>query len=400
MEGVLAGECYGQAKDEGCKVEVVWQDGDSSSAKGVMEHHTDCKVYKCGGHVGRAHANNLKDASKRKHFSADIIRKYKEKFPMVEFAKCKCARHKAGCGCLSDNFIKGARINHFCCLQQCKDPREYARRMRALSKYHCRDVHEWDGDGECGFHAKKTCTCKSCDEDEEIKCEGAEYKTKHPLTCDFHWLEYQFECERRAADADHVIHPVMGRGNSNQCEAHFTVLPQFRAKDMSLCRLHYITSTNCGLCQGNMTWCYDVRGPTYHWIIDLYDRLNLPVIPAIVTALQKAASDRIEELKKQKTAAAKQNRIHMKVARAEEQEARRKWGKRQTVMHTYGNDDEDDEGDPVDQETVRLAEAAIPEGIDGSTTVISGKKCRCGSTEHRRTSNKACRLNKNNLKQT
>lgn len=30
MEGVLSDECYKQAKVEGCSVEVVWQDGDSS----------------------------------------------------------------------------------------------------------------------------------------------------------------------------------------------------------------------------------------------------------------------------------------------------------------------------------------------------------------------------------
>ena len=62
MEGILAEECYKQAKDEGCKVEVVWQDGDSSAAKAVMLHHPDGKIYKCGGHVGRAHYNQLKEA--------------------------------------------------------------------------------------------------------------------------------------------------------------------------------------------------------------------------------------------------------------------------------------------------------------------------------------------------
>ena len=36
-------------------------------------------MYKCGGHVGRAHYNKLKEVSKKKVFSADIKRKYKEK---------------------------------------------------------------------------------------------------------------------------------------------------------------------------------------------------------------------------------------------------------------------------------------------------------------------------------
>ena len=69
MEGFLAEECYKEAKDEGCKVEVVWQDGDSSAAKSVRQQFPEAKVFKCGGHVGRAHYNNLKEASKRKQFS-------------------------------------------------------------------------------------------------------------------------------------------------------------------------------------------------------------------------------------------------------------------------------------------------------------------------------------------
>ena len=179
MEGVLAGECYKQAKEEGCHVDTVWQDGDSSSAKSVTEHHSKSKVYKCGGHVGRAHTNNLKEAAKKKEFSKDIAQKFKDKFPNIktlkckcgrhktgcgclsetfikgahtnnpkeaakkkEFSndiaqkfkdkfpniktlKCKCRRHKSGCGCLSETFIKGAHINHFCILQQCKIPEDY-----------------------------------------------------------------------------------------------------------------------------------------------------------------------------------------------------------------------------------------------------------------------------------
>jgi len=39
MEGMLADEWYKQAKDEGCDIVVVWQDGDSSSQKSVEKHH-------------------------------------------------------------------------------------------------------------------------------------------------------------------------------------------------------------------------------------------------------------------------------------------------------------------------------------------------------------------------
>ena len=40
----------------------------------------------------------------------------------------------------------------------------------------------------------------------------------------------------RAKGDKAVIHPEMGRGQSNLYEAHFYVLPHFRAKSQSLCR--------------------------------------------------------------------------------------------------------------------------------------------------------------------
>lgn len=105
-----------------------------------------------------------------------------------------------------------------------------------------------------------------------------------------------------------------------------------------------MASTNAGLRQGNMTWCFKVRGNNYHWVIDLYQRLNLPVIPVAVEALVKCVQDCAAELNKQQTEARKQQRIRMKVARTEDQEARKKWVKQQAVRHTYGGDSED-EGD-------------------------------------------------------
>ena len=35
MEGMLTDEGYEQVKNEGCKVKVVWQDGDSSAPKSI-----------------------------------------------------------------------------------------------------------------------------------------------------------------------------------------------------------------------------------------------------------------------------------------------------------------------------------------------------------------------------
>lgn len=76
MQGVLEEECYGQAKNEGSKVEVVWQDGESSTAKSITLHHPAGKAYKCGEQLGRAQSNHLKEA--------DLKTKYKAKFPKLK----------------------------------------------------------------------------------------------------------------------------------------------------------------------------------------------------------------------------------------------------------------------------------------------------------------------------
>ena len=70
--------------------------------------------------------------------------------------------------------------------------------------------------------------------------------------------------------------------------------------------------------------------------------MNLPVIPAIAI---KCVRDRADELAKQQTEARKQQRRKMKVARTEDQEARKKRVKQQAVIHTYGGDSEDDGDD-------------------------------------------------------
>ena len=161
---------------------------------------------------------------------------------------------------------------------------------------------------------------------------------------------------------------------------------------LTYCRLHYMASTNAGFCQGNMTWCFKVRGPDYHWVVDLYERLKLPVVPAVVGALHKATTDRAAELEKQKSERRKQNRIRMKVARAEDQESRKKWVKQQAVRHSYGCEDSGDEDEEeVDAHLEREVSQIV--GSNEQITVISGRKCRCGSTEHSRVTHRSCPLN-------
>lgn len=159
-------------------------------------------------------------------------------------------------------------------------------------------------------------------------------------------------------------------------------------------RLHYITSTNCGLVQGNMTWCYENRGSKYHWVIDLYERLKLPILHEVVRAFRKATEERIKELTKKKTEDTKRKRISHKVARAEDQEERKKWGKRQAILHTYGVEGVED-GTEEDANLVQEVDHMLS-GEDA--VILSGRKCKCGSTSHQRVSSHFCPLNKRNAK--
>ena len=118
-------------------------------------------------------------------------------------------------------------------------------------------------------------------------------------------------------------------------------------------------------------------------MIDLYECLNLPVLPAVVQALEKAIKERAVELEREKSDKAKQGRVRMKVARAEDQEARKKWLKRQAIEHSYGQEDDADDVEP-----------GPSDGDETPTAVVSGKSCRCGLKEHSRTSHSSCPLNK------
>ena len=74
-------------------------------------------------------------------------------------------------------------------------------------------------------------------------------------------------------------------------------------------RLHHVTSTNCGFCQGNTSRCCQVRGKSYHWISDLYERRQLPVILSIVQSLKEKVEDRMKEIEWGRTSHKKETRI-------------------------------------------------------------------------------------------
>ena len=86
---------------------------------------------------------------------------------------------------------------------------------------------------------------------------------------------------RGQKNAEKVIDPELGKGHSNLPESIFSVLTKFRAKDTNLHQEHYQASTNLGLLQANMTWCFKNKGPHYHWIIELYSKMGLPIFDRI-----------------------------------------------------------------------------------------------------------------------
>lgn len=69
------------------------------------------------------------------------------------------------------------------------------------------------------------------------------------------------ECAKRANNAEKVIDLDLGKGHSNLPKSIFSVLTKFRAKDTNLHQKNYQTSTNLGLLQASMTWCFENKEP-------------------------------------------------------------------------------------------------------------------------------------------
>ena len=85
---------------------------------------------------------------------------------------------------------------------ECESQEEFVRRITALPK-HARDEHEWEG-GRCDFHPLKLCTCKKCEDKENIQCAGKPYHTRIKLSCPFHALAYEIECNEGAAQVSKI----------------------------------------------------------------------------------------------------------------------------------------------------------------------------------------------------
>lgn len=112
------------------KVEINWQDADSSSAKGFrysFSNEQESRVMLCGSHVGRARGKKLEEIKVLSTFTATFIALHKSKFPAIESVKCSCvgkkhtfvaSKKKPACGCIGPGFIQNAKRNHYCALVQ------------------------------------------------------------------------------------------------------------------------------------------------------------------------------------------------------------------------------------------------------------------------------------------
>lgn len=84
---------------------------------------------------------------------------------------------------------------------------------------------------------------------------------------------------------------------------------------------------------------------------------------------------------------------------------RKEWVKRQRIVHSYGDDDDDDcieESELQDELHHRISNNTVPHKIpttsdsipDHVDFIVGGKRCKCGSSSHQRTSHRNCPLNK------
>ena len=142
--------------------------------------------------------------------------------------------------------------------------------------------------------------------------------------------------------SEQLLHPILKRGHSNWLEASHSVFIRFRPKHIHLERLHYVVSTELALLQSNMTYMYKKRGPQYHWVVELFRRLKLPVFDGVQAALEEFSELRKKNLDRQKTDKCKKRRIQLKVERTKDAQRRKAWSKKHG-HDTYGDDHSDDD---------------------------------------------------------
>ena len=348
MEGYGTQACLEDLAAAGVFITCHWQDGDSSSEKSFRSVYPDegkSRIMFCGGHVGRAHRKQLMVLSKLKKFTQQYGTRHNLTMHDKALA-CHCKnRHGRNCGCLSATFIGRAVLNHAAALVQSgTDHESYATAMRDLGMHHARDIHEWGDSGQCCFHPLMKCSCGECDGD-DLRCPGKPYRTRNALTCEFHAKAYEIECLQRARKSHQVIHPVLGRGHSNLPESSHHLMTMFRSKDRSLKRQYYCLTTDLGLLQANLSFMTGGLDDSYHWILELFANMKLPILDGMKEGCLKANKERQRHLKHKSLLPTKQRRFALKIARAEVQEARKAWVRNHANAHTYGESSGSDEAE-------------------------------------------------------
>ena len=294
---------------------------------------------------------------------------------------CHCKRHQAGCGCLSKGFIERARNNFSLILSMSESAEEFADKAKALPR-HARDEHTWDG-GMCDFHSLRVCSCGKCEDNEWLQCQGKDYHTRCSLSCPFHALAYEIECHDRASVSKQLIHPIFKKGHSNWLEASHTVFIRFRPKHIHLERLHYVVSTELALLQSNMTYMYQRRGPQYHWVIELFRHMKLPVFDGVHQALEEFNKARKQVLESRQTEKFRKRRIQLKVERTKDAQRRKAWSYKHG-HDTYGDHDSGDDEDDLE----------LKPKVSRKKGSAGGKCKACGSTTHLRSNHNDCPFNK------
>uniref|UniRef100_A0A1X7UP19 Uncharacterized protein n=1 Tax=Amphimedon queenslandica TaxID=400682 RepID=A0A1X7UP19_AMPQE len=103
--------------------------------------------------------------------------------------------------------------------------------------------------------------------------------------------------------------------------------------------LHYYVSTSLGLIQNNMSWMYVHKGPAYHWLLDLFDRMSLPKLDGTAEALKSINDSRFKSLTRAKQCDVKcKRRKARKRHRQPEQAAHKLWVEQHKAYHTYSKE--------------------------------------------------------------
>ena len=154
-------------------------------------------------------------------------------------------------------------------------------------------------------------------------------------------------------------------------------------------------------------------------------QMGLPILDGMADIWKVDIDETSKVLQRKKTDEVKRYWIQMKVACVAEQQEWKQWTKRQQILHSYGNQEDEpapdgEEADPVDSDaalyTLIGGHYSSDHGDDQGDLLVLGhsahatrgekptvqpsrkgkewKPCKCGSTSHSRVSFHGCPLNK------